>query len=289
MIQMDKSTINQKELAKLPIYKIPPTYHVDQSMGSGCYGDAPGYPSYFIQHVWTQYGNSPRRGSPSQVIRDAQGNYRALPDSWSNEAKYTSLLNRLFIPLPIDHLRVRRWIMDQYQHFAHCYGDPLLKSTHEQRNVSRSISWPVSKWQLPPRPDNKITVGYGSSATVITVPADDYRKMLTAYRVQVKAIYADSWRVAKNPENHLAVLAIRKFYPDYQLDQLDLDFIARPPKLFQADWWERYADVPSESECPGHLGTAHGKYSHCGMCGRRDIQPKPSKQFEAFKLGESLR
>ena len=48
--QLDMSTIDQQRLEELPLYKPPPSYRLG-SMGNGCAGDPPGYPSYFTRCV----------------------------------------------------------------------------------------------------------------------------------------------------------------------------------------------------------------------------------------------
>ena len=243
-MRIDTSTINQKQLRKYPIYKKPPTYEISRHMGACCAGDAPGYPSYFLQSVYTSHGNTPRNG-PDYVIRDDEGNYRRIPEfTWNRDGSSNrdAILDALYLPLPIEHPRVKTWIAHTYQQAAHCYGDPARAD--KQRHLDGCVIWPMGKWQLPTRPKPTLKVGYGSSATVVKIEAADYRRMLSAYRAEVKTRLAYAWSVAKDPDNHLAVLAIRKFYPDYTPD---LDLIANPPKLVQADWWQRYTSIPSES------------------------------------------
>lgn len=56
-------TINAAELAKLPEAIIPDSYHLSQNEGSGCAMDPPGYPTYFIRHVYTaDYYHEPTGG-----------------------------------------------------------------------------------------------------------------------------------------------------------------------------------------------------------------------------------
>lgn len=261
MIQPDTSTINQKALRRFPVYNKPLTYEISRSMGAGCYGDAPGYPSYFLQNVYTAHGNTPSRG-PQFVIRDDAGVYHAMPDFWGKGAdRRDAILHKLWLPLSVDHVRVQTWIQHVYQQAAHCYT--ALPGDRSDRHVI----WPVRKFWLPTRPEPFIETHYGE--TKVRIDAAGYRKMLTAYRTEVKNLLRAAWDVAKNPGNHLAVARIRKFYPEHVPD---LALIANPPRLLQADWWERYANLPSEAECPGHLGHRHGEYNHCGMCGRQGIK-----------------
>src|SRR5260221_474071 len=119
----DYSTINLNALRRLPVYNLPPTYHLS-GFGAACAGDAPGFPTYFLRGVYTQYGNSPHNG-PDHVItdqEDANKHYR-IPGNWDFSSKENTF-HRLWVPLPIDHPRVWLWMQATYVHMQHCYNDP---------------------------------------------------------------------------------------------------------------------------------------------------------------------
>jgi hypothetical protein len=123
----DYSTLNLNVLRKLPTYKLPRTYHLQKDHGNGCYGDPPGYPTYFTKSVYTQYGNSPRKGA-EQVVEYEGVLYVTQWSEWKpgetwekRHEKYNALMRRLWIPLPVDHPRTIAWIHSQYTHSARCW------------------------------------------------------------------------------------------------------------------------------------------------------------------------
>lgn len=259
---MDYTTIDFARL-KYPI-ELNMHWHLSNSMGSGCYGDPPGYPSYFIQHIYNHLGNTPN-GAPDQGVIHSpyNGELYAVPD------EREPFLRSIWLPLPIDHPRTRLWIHHAYAHSQHCYGDPAQGD--KQRHVDRCIIWPVSKWSLPVRPEPEVMYGQ----TKVRIDAADYRRLLTAYRTQVKVLIRHAWDIAKDPANHLAVLAIRKFYPDYEPE---LNLIKKPYKFFQADWWEREVERPIPEKCPGFNNASHFNsmrlYKNCRYCGAQEVQDK---------------
>lgn len=271
-LQPDYSTINMHRLKMRPIYKLPPTYHISTSMGAGCYGDAPGYPSYFLQSVYTQYGNTPPN-APDYVIRDDAGNYRRIDIKYAyKDGKHSdnrkAILDRLFVPLPLSHLRVRLWIKHTYQHMARCYGDPL--NGDKQRHVSDLVTWPPSRFHMPLRPVQHMKDYAGRT---FHMTDSEYADVLAGYRAEVSALWRDAYRVCVDVNNHLAVLAIREFYPKHQAI---FRYIWNPPQLSQADWWERYAHLPAGDECPGWNDKPHNQYDYrnnkarytCLTCGQ---------------------
>ena len=69
------------------------------------------------------------------------------------------------------------------------------------------------------------------------------------------------------PENHAAVVTIRRYYPDYEPE---LDLIANPP-AHPGDWWERLAEKPTPETCPGKYGQKHPMGgTWCQMCGWKE-------------------
>lgn len=105
------TTINTAELEKLPKAVIAGTHHLSKNMGSGCLMDPPGYPTYYIRHVYTKQGNAPHRG-PESVISDRVISVAEWKEgeTWeSRSAAHKALMRRLYNPLPVDHPRVQAW------------------------------------------------------------------------------------------------------------------------------------------------------------------------------------
>jgi hypothetical protein len=46
---LDFSTINIDALQRLPSVTLPTTYRLQAGSGNGCFGDAPGFPTYFTR------------------------------------------------------------------------------------------------------------------------------------------------------------------------------------------------------------------------------------------------
>lgn len=64
---MDYSTLHADELEKLEKYELGKK-QISKQMGSCCFLDPPGFPSYFIQHIYTEQGNEPGTG-PTAIIK----------------------------------------------------------------------------------------------------------------------------------------------------------------------------------------------------------------------------
>jgi hypothetical protein len=130
-------TINMKALKRLPLYKLPPTYQLQQDSGNACAGDPPGFPTYFTRGVYTQYGSSPRRG-PRYVIamHIVDAGYGAERDA---------LMRRLWLPLPLEHPRTQAWIADRFKHLSRCFFDPKLSGREQWDKV---VIYPVPDYKL---------------------------------------------------------------------------------------------------------------------------------------------
>lgn len=255
---IDWSTLDMARVKDLPVYHKPPTYEISPHMGQGCFLDAPGYPRYFLQAVYTQHGNDPR-GGPVSVIRSDDGMYNNVTGA---------NLRRLWRPLSEDHPRVQLWLATAYQHFQYCYHDP------SQPRGNSLLVWPIPNYEL-----GKIAIadhfpserfiGWLSGAHPEAVAAwheatgfvlrttSHYNDVFRAYMrkvypdliaeydalndAEVKPLH-DAYIASKahlaTPDNHEAVRWARKFYPDHQPR---LDWIESPPQVTQNDWWERYA------------------------------------------------
>jgi len=231
MLSMDlTSTIDQTLLNSLSIYTLPPTYRLG-SCGNGCLLEPPGHPSYFTQMVFTKYGNLPSHHRHAPLYL-INGRVVRYADEPYEESD--GLLDRLYKPLAEEHPRVQAWIEEMYRHLHHCYTDP---SAVQAREI---VIYPVPSYRLVGKTHDQ--------------PAE-----IEAYALSVAL-----------PDNHRAVRAIRKWYPDHKAR---LDLIEHPVARFQADWWSRYAHLPEADECPGHLGWwPHGKNGVCRLCGRTGIE-----------------
>lgn len=255
---IDYSTLNMARVKDLPVYHKPPTYEISRHMGQGCAFDAPGYPRYFLQAVYTQYGNDPR-GGPVSVIRSDDGMF--------NNATGANM-RRLWLPLPEDHPRVQTWLATVYKHFQHCYHDP------SQPRHNDLMFWPIPDytldkiaiadhfpserfigWLIAERPD--IVAHWQADTDIMLATTSSYndvfrRYMRTIYPDVIAAYDAlndavvkplhDAYIAAKQhlvtPNNHQAVRWARKFYPEHQPR---VEWIETPPCPVQNDWWQRYA------------------------------------------------
>ena len=70
---IDISTLNIAAIKQLKTYTLPPTYHLG-SYGSGCAGDAPGFPPYRLQPVYSKGGGTPRT-APEALLNIEGVNY----------------------------------------------------------------------------------------------------------------------------------------------------------------------------------------------------------------------
>jgi hypothetical protein len=243
----DTTTINFKGLNRFPIFKKPPTYSLQDHLGNGCYGDPPGYPTYFTQSVYTQHGNSPRKG-PQTVLfgRVIQGE-----DYWEkSDEDRKDLFNSLWLPLPIDHPRTRAWILATYRHHHHCYYDPSQPGDFGRGH--KLIIWPVPHYELKSFSDDPRF-------------SDEWRTKEKASIEQANREIIEAAKLIAIPENHAAVVIIRRFYPDYQPE---IDLIENNPVEHIANWWERYAENFKPEDCPGESGKKHpANGTWCQMCG----------------------
>jgi hypothetical protein len=234
---MDYSTINLEELRKLPLYRLRPGHHLSDNLGSGCHGDAPGYPSYFIQSVFTSRGDTPRSG-PDGVIADPErdGEYRVI-DDLRDERGYLDF-SSIYIPVSMKSSRFDSWEHERYRHLMSCYHDP------EEKNDM--LIWPIPYYRL-----NNIAVNKSLSSEqrkeqkVLWGPSIEGDTIIWNFRFRERYYtdvedqwiqFIESKRSVAVPENHEAVRAIRKIYPEYRPN---LEMIVHSPTMVKPDWWER--------------------------------------------------
>ncbi len=246
---MDYSTFNAAEMAKLPEAK-PESWtsnYISNSMGSGCAGDAPGFPSYFVQRVYTRNGNTPAKG-PAAVIR-FEGVYRVIEraDKYPQAGEREALLRKLWQPLPLDHPRVRAWIESTYARMRHCYAE----ADRPEYGKPGTLIYPLPDYKLKHFHDDPRF-------------NDVWREAEQTRIREENAFEENRARAIATPENHQAVRLIRSFYPEYQPD-LDLieNPVARP-----GSWWETEAECPKPEECrPRSCGPHPVNHSWCQWCG----------------------
>jgi hypothetical protein len=267
-MQHDRSAINAEYIkAHWKPYKPGPTRYIDRHEGSGCIGDAPGFPSYFIQHVYTEYGNTPpevtRAGfSGAVIVIDGQAYH--VPEA-KQPTPYTSraysvardaVLARAWNRLPLEHPRVRAWFADQARHLSHCYVDETGKSkAHDHKSDGSDIViYPVPSYELRHFTDDpRFSQDWrNKEQAAITAWNDD----LTQRRAGV-ATY----------ENHAAIRSLKQFYPEAEITE-DIKRILANPSGIVANWWERLPEQPTPENCPGDsIGPHPVNGSWCQCCG----------------------
>lgn len=271
---MDYSTLNREAMLKLPVWEPSSFYHPSQSMGNGCAGDPPGFPSYFTRSVYNNNGNSPYiRNVPGQVIL-YEDSYRVI--SWSiddyDSEKYFARLKKLWNPLPLDHERTRLWIHERYRHHHSCYRD----AEREEYGRPGTLIYPVPNYKLKLVPTWEATGKMSGAQTSEAWEeakklADAHFKTVLAETQAFNAAEIARARAVAVPDNHQAVVIIRKFYPDYQPE---LNLIEKPEKNITT-WWETQAQAPEQSAtgCRPRWGTHPMNGNWCQHCGWRKPEP----------------
>lgn len=255
-LAVDWSTINNKVLSRLPVFKKPPSYVLEKGMGNCCFLDPPGYPTYFTRCVYTKHGNSPSKG-PQKVLRghvvEAADWMRGHQVGWDvHESNQDKLMRKLYVQLRFDHPRVQEWVIAAFRHWAKCYK----KSGDDTTTIMSTIIWPDKNYKME--------------------RLDDDPRLLCVER------------------NHLAVKHIRKWYPSFCVADLFAEGgicfgSGKDPAWVMANgipgrcgneagivsWWERHSRRPTEEECPGTewltygTGTSpHRSGFYCQLCGR---------------------
>lgn len=256
----DLSTLNLDLLKKLKVYEIPNSYRLQDGSGNGCFLDAPGYPTYLTRNVYTGHGNNPpyRDGRVHQVIVVGGVAY-ATARYGTPEGAGDKLLHKLWKPLPLDHPRVRAWMIQVYKHFNHCYQDV------ERPEYGRpgTLIFPLPSYKLATVRDFKATPGVNQEEMDKLKEAMDAEVVAVNAKNEAERMRAE--RVA-TPENHQAVRCIRKFYPEHQPD---MELINNPGKFERTgDWWETAEVCPEPQDCPGIHNHRHDAYEYCQFCGR---------------------
>jgi hypothetical protein len=255
-VPYDLSTLNLPAVRKLPVYELPPGYHLQTDPGNGCFLDPPGFPTYFTRSLYNKRGDSPERG-PQQVITLDGTHYvtQSATDwhggSWEDSRqRYDDRMMRLWIALPVEHVRVQAWMVAVHHHLRHCYIDDAQTAEPFEYGRPATVIFPVPNYKLRAfRDDPRFSEEWRTSE----------RAAIDAHNASVRERYAQVATV----DNHSAVRLIRRFYAGYQPDFERAEAAPRP-----GDWWERHASRPAASACvpPGWFG-AHRPTGWCQFCG----------------------
>ncbi len=276
MIKIDRSTLNMEALKKLPVF-VPGFYKPSRTMGQGCAGDPPGFPTYFLQPIYSPSGNNPQHG-PESVIMDDEGNYRVIEtadwnkgETWDTRIeKFKALMRSLYKPLPFEHPRVAAWVSSNFTHMKHCYADDAGLVT--DKNDSKMFIYPVPSYKLRHFHDDPRT----KERAAVEQANADIEKAASAL-----AIF----------DNHKAVRHTRSTYPDVGPETIVLiqrhvtvdgtmvlngrkatlaELVTSPEKFHTGDWKDANERMPTPTECnevesrwrPGPHCTGW-----CQMCG----------------------
>jgi len=237
---------------------VPPGYSLSEGMGSGCFLDPPGYPSYFLRYLYTPRGNNPRWG-PQVYILDPEGTPRIIKNP-------SVLYRRLYLPLPENHPRMRLWLAAVYTHMARGYINPTGKFAPSHGKI---MFWGLEPFSPKHFQDDPRF-------------SDDYRSMESQAVTQFNQKLSQEWDRIALPENHAAVQHVRQYFPHHKPE---VEWIEDPSTCPRgANWWEVFGSVPiNVDECSAQLHIQHGssypnRWSHpvnvtwCQQCGWRDEQ-----------------
>lgn len=234
---MDFSTIDLDKLTKRPTFRLPGgtdattrigKWSIQEEPGCGCFGDPPGYPSYFLRAVYVG-GNNPQRG-PQHVIT-YEGKHYVIDTADDDWDMHKRVVAALYKPTPMDSERFKLWERATYKHHHHCYRDDENKVVDV--SDGNLLIYPLPNYKLKKFVDD-------------TRFNDEWRRNaiqeVESYNADIQARAA----ALAVPENHSAVRIIKKYYPDYVPN---LELIAKPDLVNVGDWWETEASRPSKEEC----------------------------------------
>lgn len=238
-LPIDLSTINMEELNKLPIYT--GAYRISDSMGSCCFLDPPGYPTYFIQHIYTKYGNEPDYG-PIAVIQNRVIEYAWKEfETWESRQKnHKSLMEKLYIKPDLNHPRTKAWIEQLYTYFHNCYVNDAIGK--DARHADKLVIFPVPNYQL-----KSYSVPYNQKKEYAIKEMRNKRKDSIA--TQNDIIISKATKIAV-PKNHAAFRHIKDRYPNAKPN---IKLINHPLEN-TPNWYERLGEKPTADNCPGEIG-----------------------------------
>ncbi len=169
---MDFCTINMDEFSKLDVLRLREDRHLGESRGQGC-SDPPGFPSYFVQSIFTPCGNHPNNPAEPVTVLDVPGASTRVVryNVYCKEEgkRYQELLNRLYRKLPFDHPRVQAWVRQLHAYFRDCWLDPAVEEKKRRH---------VAELAIIPSLDKALDAGY----TLLQYRAvDDVRRWYPEY------------------------------------------------------------------------------------------------------------
>jgi len=274
-MEISYETIDLGKLRKLPLYRKPPSYNICSYMGSGCAGDPPGFPTYYLQSVYTAYGNSPGKGA-SAVIRDPEmNNYRAVANvdwpswikSWEGYREYfDKKMRSLWTPLPIDHPRTKAWIEATFLHHRHCYQVPELREAGKTWSDATLI-WPggcIGNTPFGRIPNVEYEVEDAKKNRDFDKWEVIHQETFMAEKKMEAARITKLCEAAAIPDNHDGTILIREYYPEFTPEEYL--FSAKFPH--PGNWWERCAEKTEPKDCPGQYDRKHPVNGNwCQFCG----------------------
>lgn len=267
---LDWSTINKSVLMMRPKATLTHGDHLQNDCGNGCYGDPPGYPTYFTRSVYYSTGNDPF-GKWSQVIEyDGERYGISLKDwkgTWEEYSRTRDILLRLmWQQLPLNHPRTVAWIEATFKHHHSCYQIPGNEDGKKNWRDNMLI-WPggtLGKTPFGDLKDVKWEVKYAKEHKDFDKwRPSEQSKFIEGMRVENERISRLCREVA-TPENHDGTILVRRYYPEFQPNERLISGLFDHP----GNWWETMSKRPSPSECPGQYSMEHPcNGSWCQLCG----------------------
>lgn len=233
------STINTGVLDQYPLVELVSGYRVDKHQGSGCFMDPPGYPTYFLQHVYNAQGNSPAKG-PELVLfgRELRRAERPFVSWDASNAEHDAMMRSLYRPLPPDHPRVEAWLTRALGYF----GRGILDKPGD-RSVDKTRFVTPFEFKL---------ATLGKEALGVPFLEGD---------LMAKGLPIRSFSVA---------CLVLDLYPDWPEDDLRRRLAngGAYGSGGPGDWWERHDEPFTPDTCPGLFGRQHpASGTWCQMCG----------------------
>lgn len=282
-LMADLSTLRVDRLAKLPKHTLTrPGRH----MGAGCFLDPPGFPTYFLRmvegrndsgYVITIGGES--RFVSDEVLNESRGWYRPNWRDLGAPADHQERLAWLYQPLPFEHPRVQCWIDALHKYMRNCYRVPGAKNDMLVFPPGRTDF--VTEGLFVAKPDTTRMPFFTEHLT------EEGRRKLEAAIAEataeaereVKAKQeARTAEMAKlcTVDTHLAVLAVRKFYPDYQPSEARL--AGEIGRTHAGDWYGVLAERPVPCPCNHQAFTLKTFGFVCQYCGAEDLPERPEDE-----------
>ena len=238
-MKRDTSTIDHVRLSRLSEFQVSYLHLGDEGMG--CALDPPGYPTYFLQPVYTSNGNNPGRGPQTVLL----GHVVETHDTPYEQR--AALMKRFYLPLPWEHPRVQAWVRNVFRHQGCMYYDDAAEGRDKQ------FVFPVPYYKLKTfRDDPRFN--------------DEWRAGERARVAATNQAILDYYTPRAIPANATAVRTVREFYPDFSDEEATVLINARPTEM--SGWWERHDEPPALGECPGdvRVNLKH-KNERCQFCG----------------------